>query len=90
MHPRQVALMGVELLGCLEPLLAIFSAAGVAPDQTRVLAVPLIPKPGSVGLRPIGLFSTFYRLWARLRKPSVEDWEINTLRQCPFFVAGKG
>ena len=89
-HPRQVAFIGDELLSCLEPLLAVFSAAGVAPDQARVLAVPLIPKPGSVGLRPIGLFSTFYRLWARLQKPSVDNWETTTLRQCPFFMAGKG
>ena len=36
------------------------------------------------------MISTCYRLWARLQKPSVENWEATTRRQCPFLMAGKG
>eukprot|EP00959_Pyramimonas_sp_CCMP1952_P146126 3059578-Pyramimonas_sp.AAC.1 len=36
--------------------------------------VALLPKPAG-GWRPIGLFSSAYRLWGRMRRPYAVQWE---------------
>eukprot|EP00959_Pyramimonas_sp_CCMP1952_P293104 6130090-Pyramimonas_sp.AAC.1 len=39
------------------------------------------------GFRPIGLFSSIYRLWGKGRRGYATRWEENNRR--PFFAAGK-
>ena len=43
-------------------------------EGINAVVTALIPKAKG-GLRPFGLFSGIYRLWARARRSEVADWE---------------
>eukprot|EP00959_Pyramimonas_sp_CCMP1952_P336702 7050451-Pyramimonas_sp.AAC.1 len=55
-------------------------------SQARTLLAPLLEKPAG-GWRPIGLFSSFYRLWGKLRRPHAARWEYGRSRS--YLAAGK-
>ena len=74
----------------LEALAGIFQAAEVhsfMPTQIRRLLVPLLDKPTG-GFRPIGIFCSAYRLWARCRRSVLQSWEGANRR--PYFAAAAG
>ena len=63
---RHVALLCDEALHTVTHLLAFMETLGNLPQQIRHVLGVLIPKATS-GLRPIGVFSSLYRLWACCR-----------------------
>ena len=50
------------LLQAVAVLMRVILAAGAAPAQVALVSVPLVPKPSSEGLRPVGVFSALYRV----------------------------
>ena len=75
---------GLEVLALLYELL---ERVGHLPSQQRFLTIFLLGKP-SGGTRPIGLFTAFYRLWAKVRQEDAAAWAADN--DMPFFAAGKG
>lgn len=69
-----------DLIECCELL-------GVMPRQAASLLMPLIDKPKG-GLRNITVFSAFYRLWERVRRPCAEEWL--QANQRPWNACGAG
>eukprot|EP00969_Alexandrium_andersonii_P359571 15453493-Alexandrium_andersonii.AAC.1 len=59
--------------------------SGIPPPQLFAFLVPKLEKPTG-GYRPIGLGSSFYRLWGRLRRPLCDKWESENDR--PYFASG--
>ena len=56
------------------------------PDLVAFVSVVLLPKPDG-GFRPIGLFPTLIRVWMRLRRDMVDNWEKDNQRS--FLYAGR-
>ena len=75
LHPKHV---GTLSEGCLEGLIAVLSAMlrlVQLPQAMALLLVVLLPKPEG-GTRPIGLFPTVIRIFARWsRRRYAEPWE---------------
>ena len=70
----------------LEALAAMFSAAecrGAVPTHCAITKMPMLPK--EVGFRLIGVFSAFYRIWARARASLARAWE--QAHDRPFWAA---
>ena len=65
----------------------ITEATGVLPIQVRLVIIILLAKPKG-GFRSKVLFSSFYRLWCKARRPIAEEWERQHERR--FFASGKG
>ena len=74
-------------LDALALLLDVIELNGQWPQSINAVVVPLIPKPKG-GVRPIGSFSSVYRVWARSRRPEAEEWERANHRR--FYAARKG
>ena len=55
------------------------------PSQLHSVVVAQLEKPQG-GYRPIGVCSSFYRLWGRLRRKQCDAWEASHDR--PYFAAG--
>ena len=88
-HVRHFALLPMAGLVALSGLMMILEMLGVLPKQVALLIVALIPKGvGKSGMRPIVLFSSFYRLWAKCRKEEADRWFV--LHDRPYFACGKG
>ena len=85
-HPRHFALLGDEALNTLALLHHLLELTGHLPGQQRFVCVFLLGKPGG-GTRPIGLFTSMYRLWAKARQPIAAKWADADDR--PYFAAGK-
>ena len=68
--------MSDEGLKALCSILLFAEAIGVMPPQASILLMVLLPKPDG-GLRPIGIFKSLFRVWARLRRSIVKSWESN-------------
>jgi len=88
-HPRWVALLSDVLL---EQLAAIFEdseAAGRWPEVFEEVFAVFIPKADG-GLRPILLYATPYRIWAKLRLPIVNEWEAKPHVDQDFWWGGRG
>eukprot|EP00972_Heterocapsa_arctica_P097083 14322770-Heterocapsa_arctica.AAC.1 len=60
---------------------------GTLPTQLRAVLMLLLAKPKG-GFRPIGLFSSIYRLWAKARRPYAVAWEEAHWK--PYFACGAG
>eukprot|EP00959_Pyramimonas_sp_CCMP1952_P355505 7445920-Pyramimonas_sp.AAC.1 len=66
---RHYQFLGDDALRCFSELWTLVELpGGVLPSQLRALIVALIPKTVP-GFRPIGVFSSPYRLWGRARRP---------------------
>ena len=64
----------------IEGLIEIFHMMdqyAVPPIQILNSILALIPKP-DLGERPIGILSYIYRLYARLHKIEIDEWEATT------------
>jgi hypothetical protein len=73
-HPRHFDGLSDEALSALGVLLDTCEDIGEWPEGINAVVTVLIPKAKG-GLRPIGLFSGIYRLWARARRPEAADWD---------------
>eukprot|EP00972_Heterocapsa_arctica_P027597 4057453-Heterocapsa_arctica.AAC.1 len=60
---------------------------GFPPRQLYDIIVPQLEKPTG-GYRPIGVCSSFYWLWGKLRRGHCDSWETDNWR--PYFAAGTG
>ena len=87
LHPRGFDLMSDEGLDAFAQLLMVLEDLGQWPSGVDAVVTALIPKPKG-GVRPIGLFSGLYRLWARARRPHADRWEKD--HDKPFFAAKAG
>ena len=87
MHPRHFSALSDEALATLALLLEAAEEMGRWPPCISAVVTALIPKARG-GVRPIGLFSGAYRLWARARRPEAAEWERRHHRQ--FFAAREG
>ena len=86
-HPRILLRLAPNLLQALLDIFVLCELLGAWPSVIRDVLIALLPKPAG-GLRPIGIFPTFIRVWFRLRAPVVRQWERANER--PFFFAGAG
>ena len=64
--PRAIGRLSDEVLLDLCVLYAAIELCGSWPDLVNLVLIVLLPKPDG-GLRPIGLFPTFIRVWMRAR-----------------------
>ena len=87
MHPRALLRMPDSVLLALIRVFLWAEELGRWPSGVAVVIVALLPKPDG-GHRPIGLFPTLVRIWARLRKELSRQWERDHER--PYFFAGAG
>ncbi len=86
-HPRHYSLLCDDALRVVGDMFVVFELVGALPKQLRLLAMPMIPKARK-GHRAIAAFVSFYRLWAKVRKPYVDAWQAANDR--PYLAAGKG
>ena len=76
--------------GGFEALSALYTASeihGYFPSPARKVVVALLEKPAG-GFRPIGIFCSLYRLWAKCRRPLCDRWEHEHDRA--YYAASRG
>ena len=66
LHPRQVAFISHQGLIALSWMFYILECLGDFPGHMATLLIRLLPKPQG-GVRPIGLYSSLFRVWTRTR-----------------------
>lgn len=87
LHPRHLALVSDGCLFVLGYLFYLAEACGKWTDPMSFFSFFLLAKPTG-GFRTIGLLSSLYRVWAKLRMPLVRAWSASVPR--PYFAAGVG
>ena len=87
LHPRAVATLSAPMNAALLQIMRVFVVTGVAPECASQVLAALIPK-ASGGVRAIGLFSGFYRLWGAMAKRCAERWYHGYVARNPRLVAG--
>jgi len=85
-HPRHYALLPDEGLEVIGILFTILEMCGHLPSQQDQVYIFLLQKL-SGGTRPIGLFTSFYRLWSKCRQTEAAAWTSRNDR--PYFAAGR-
>ena len=75
---------GCEAICCF---FALVELLGFMPSVLECLHMVLLEKPKG-GHRGIGIFNSWYRLWARLRRPLARKWEASHPRAYLAAVAG--
>ncbi len=86
-HMRHYASMCNGALATLGTILEICELMGAMPRQCGLVTAPLLEKPKG-GYRPICIYSSLYRLWAKARQPVAAKWEAEFPR--PFLSAAAG
>ena len=86
-HMKHYRLLSDDGVMALSRLFSLMETLGALPGQVKTVMVLLLGKPKG-GFRPIGLFASFYRLWARARRPFAEEWEAKNWRG--YFACGAG
>ncbi len=86
-HPRSLLRLSDERLDQFLDLLMEAEARGCWPPELGFVSVVLLPKPEG-GFRPIGLFPWAVRIWMRVRRGAVDNWEADNERA--YFHAGRG
>ena len=76
--------IGLRVLG---QLMVVTDMTGFIPAQLARVCMPALPKK-QAGFRLIGIFPSYYRLWARARCPLAAQWEITNHR--PWMAAARG
>ncbi len=84
---RHYSIMSDAALGYVADFIELLEVTGELPPQLDLTAMPLIEKARG-GHRAVASLVGLYRLWARLRKPIVGEWESRHER--PYLAAGKG
>ncbi len=86
-HCRHYSLLDDGALEVLAAILETCELLGNLPKQARLVVTPLLEKPKG-GFRPIAIYVSLYRLWAKARREAAADWESANSR--PFFSSSKG
>ena len=89
LYMTHFALLGDGGLEALGVMFGIMESMGALPSQVQTIMVIMLGKPKG-GFRPIGLFTSFYRLWAKTRRPYAEAWDAKSWRPCFACGAGRG
>ncbi len=84
---RHYRLLCDAALNIVGALMEVAELLGGLPEQLRLIPMPLIAKARG-GHRAIASFVSFYRLWARVRRPYAQRWE--EAHDRPYFASGKG
>ena len=87
LHPRAVCRLPDERIEDLITVLMKAEDEGRWPSAVSLVTIVLLAKDGG-GFRPIGLFPMTIRLWMRLRRDMVVEWERANERD--FLYAGRG
>jgi len=85
-HPRHYSLISDEGLAVLSDLYELLEICGHLPNQQQQVFIFLVDKL-SGGTRPIGLFTSMYRLWSKCRQGEAAKWAGKHDR--PFFRRGQ-
>ena len=85
-HPRHLALLSDRGLEVLSELYQLLELCGHLPAQQAQVYIFLLDK-SSGGTMPIGLFTAFYRLWAKSRQEIAAKWA--GCHDRPYFAAGR-
>ncbi len=88
-HMRHYALLSDGALHVLSAILEICELLGTMPRQCRLVVTPLLEKPKG-GFRPVCVYASLYRLWAKARQPVATAWEARYPRQYLSAAAGNG
>ncbi len=86
-HCRHYSLLCDEALETLGALLETCELLGTLPKQSRLVVTPLLEKPKG-GFRPIAIYVSLYRLWAKTRRGAAVAWEASHSRS--YFSSSKG
>ncbi len=73
----------------LSAILEACELLGTMPRQCRLVTAPLLEKPTG-GFRPVCIYASLYRLWAKARQPVAAEWEARHQRQYLSASAGNG
>ncbi len=84
---RQYDLLSDQALETVADIMELLERTGELPLQLDLIEMPMIEKSRG-GHRAVASLVGLYRLWAKLRKPIVAQWEARNDR--PFLAAGKG
>jgi len=87
--PRAYARLSDQLLKCLCAIFMATELLGEWPALVKLVLIVLLPKADG-GRRPIGLFASPVRLWARARALAARAWESLHSRPCIFGGSGMG
>ncbi len=88
-HPRHWNQLGDMACESLIALLTLIETLLVWPGATREIVFARIPKEGG-GHRLIGLMTSLYRVWTKLRRPYCTKWEGDHARSWDYASSGKG
>ncbi len=86
-HCRHYSLLSDGALDTLGAILEASELIGYLPRQARLVVTPLLEKPKG-GFRPIAVYVSLYRLWAKARRDIAAEWETSNARS--FFSSTKG
>ncbi len=78
MHPKHFSGLTDPALEGLAKLFRCFEVFGQWPKAEPAVLTHLIPKPDG-GLRPIALFRTTFRIYAKCRSYTVKQWAVKLL-----------
>ncbi len=84
---RAYDLLSDAALGIVADIFAIMEATGRLPMQLALVEMPMIEKAKG-GHRAVATLVSLYRIWAKVRKPLLTEWELRNDR--PYLAAGKG
>jgi len=87
--PRAYARLSVQLLRALCAIMMALELNGSWPTLVQLVIIVLLPKPDG-GRRPIGLFVSLIRVWARARSIAARAWEAANPRPGLYGSAGMG
>ncbi len=86
-HVRHYAMLSDGALEALGGLLEVCELVGTFPRQARLVVTPLLEKPRG-GFRPIAIYVSLYRVWAKARRHVAAEWEAAHPRS--YFSAARG
>ncbi len=84
---RHYPFLSDAALSVVADIIEVVETVGEFPSQLYLTEMPMIGKPRG-GHRAVASLVSLYRLWAKLRKPVVTEWEVSNDR--PYLAAGKG
>ncbi len=86
---RHYAMLSDEALTVTGALLEACELLSTFPSQVRLVTTPLLEKPKG-GHRPIAVYPSIYRLWAKARRTVTQGWEARHPRSYFSAAAGNG
>ncbi len=84
---RHYDLISDSALSIVADHVEIMERTGEMPSQLALIPMPMLEKPRG-GHRAIANFASLYRLWTRIRREVVRQWEQRNERE--YFAAGTG